>query len=70
MLTVSRAVGQRILIGDDVEVCVVSVSSGVVKLAIKAPRDVRILRDELRQAVHPQDRAASAPSRSVSSRDG
>ena len=60
MLTLSRTVGQSVMIGNDVEVCVVAVRGGAVKLSIKAPRDITILRDELRHEVQPPNRTASA----------
>lgn len=47
MLTLSRRPGERLLIGGDIEIFVVSIVGGAVKLAIRAPRHVRVLRDEL-----------------------
>jgi carbon storage regulator len=47
MLVLSRKLGETIRIGDDVEVTVVQVNRGKVRLAIQAPKDVVILRSEL-----------------------
>lgn len=48
MLTLTREVGQKILIGDDIVLTVVSVTAnGRVKLGIDAPRQVRIDREEV-----------------------
>ena len=47
MLVLSRKVGEKIMIGNDIEVQIQRVSGGRVTLAIEAPRDVRILRGEL-----------------------
>lgn len=48
MLTLTREVGQKILIGDDIVLTVVAISSnGRVKLGIEAPRQVRIDREEV-----------------------
>ncbi len=47
MLVLSRKLGEKIRIGDDITVTVLGVRGGVVKLGIEAPRDVRVLRDEL-----------------------
>ena len=48
MLTLTREVGQKILIGEDIVLTVVSVSSnGRVKLGIEAPKQVRIDRMEV-----------------------
>lgn len=46
MLIIARRKGQRILIGDDVEVVVTELSKGVVKLGIVAPTSCTILRGE------------------------
>lgn len=46
MLIIARRKGQRILIGDDVEVIVTELSKGVVKLGIVAPTERTILRGE------------------------
>jgi carbon storage regulator len=46
MLIIARRKGQRILIGDDVEVVVTELSKGMVKLGIMAPAERTILRGE------------------------
>jgi len=51
VLILSRKLGESILLGDDIEVSIVEISKGVVKLGIEAPRDVMILRKELSEAV-------------------
>jgi carbon storage regulator CsrA len=50
MLVLSRKVGERIHIGDDVFVEVRRVSGSRVTLAVNAPRTVRVLRGELLEA--------------------
>lgn len=47
MLILKRRVGESILIGDNVEVKVLGWCSGQIKFGINAPKDVKILRDEL-----------------------
>lgn len=49
MLSLTRRVGESVLIGDDIEVVIVQMKSGQVRLGIKAPRDVPVLRNELRR---------------------
>jgi carbon storage regulator len=49
MLIIARRKGQRILIGDDVEVVVTELSKGVVKLGIVAPTSLTILRGETKE---------------------
>ncbi|MDF3065125.1 MAG: hypothetical protein K0R38_726 [Polyangiaceae bacterium] len=46
MLIIARRKGQRILIGDGVEVVVTELSKGMVKLGIVAPTSLTILRGE------------------------
>lgn len=47
MLVITRKKDESVLIGDDIEIIVVKIDDGSVKLAIKAPREVTILRKEL-----------------------
>ena len=51
MLILQRKEGESLFIGDSIEVSVLSVESGRVRLAIEAPKDVPILRSELRSAM-------------------
>ena len=47
MLTLTRSVGETIRIGDDIEVHVVEVRGGTVRLGFTAPREVTIHREEV-----------------------
>lgn len=58
MLIIARRKGQRILIGDDVEVVVTELSKGVVKLGIVAPTSLTILRGETRDVAEANRAAA------------
>lgn len=51
MLVVTRRKGQRIVIGNDIEVVVSGISGTTVKLAIVAPRNIPVLRGEVFEAV-------------------
>ena len=51
MLVLSRKVDEQILIGDDVVLTVRRIAGNRVVLGIKAPDDVRILRQELQPIV-------------------
>ncbi len=64
MLTLTREVGQKILIGDDIVITVVAVSSnGRVKIGIEAPQQVRIDREEVLERIRQENReSATAPS--------
>lgn len=50
MLILRRKAGESVLIGNDIEVEVVELGSGRVKLGIKAPSEVFIVRKEIRLA--------------------
>ena len=49
MLVLSRKDGESIRIGDDILVRISEIRGGRVKIAIDAPRDVRVRRSELRR---------------------
>ena len=51
MLVLSRRVGERLIIGDDVVVTVLEVRSDGVRLGIDAPRSVAVNRAEVLEAV-------------------
>ena len=56
----SRKVNQSIMIGDQIEVTVLSVSGEKVRLGVKAPREVPVYRDEVFADL--QSESASEPS--------
>ena len=47
MLVLSRKERQRIRLGDDITVTIVRLAGDQVRLGIDAPREIRVLRDEL-----------------------
>jgi len=47
MLVLTRKVGERIQIGDQITLSVIRVQNGKVRIGIEAPDDVRVRRDEL-----------------------
>ena len=49
MLVLSRKENERILIGDNIEVLVVRIQEGQVRLGIQAPDDVQVDREEVRR---------------------
>jgi carbon storage regulator len=51
MLVLTRKPGQSIMIGDGVEIQVLTVGGGKVRLGITAPRDVGIFRNEVFERV-------------------
>ena len=55
MLILQRKAGESLLIGDGIEITVLSVDSGRVRLAIEAPKSVPILRSELKAAAEDEE---------------
>jgi carbon storage regulator len=47
MLVLSRKQGERIVIGDNIVITVVSLDYGRVRLGIEAPREVEVWREEM-----------------------
>ena len=47
MLVLSRKPGQKIIIGDDIEIIVIESSSNNVKIGIEAPKDIPVFREEI-----------------------
>ncbi len=47
MLVLSRKIGERILIEPGIEIAIVEVQGGKVRIGIEAPQDIRIHRAEI-----------------------
>ena len=58
MLVIRRRAGESLLIGDNVEIEILALTQSYVKLGIRAPQSVLILRKEIRQT-YDQNLAAS-----------
>jgi carbon storage regulator len=59
MLILSRRPGESLTIGDDVVVTVIGVSGNQIRLGVTAPREVRVLREELYKAMREENQAAT-----------
>lgn len=59
MLILSRKQDDSIMIGDDIEVKVVSIDKGSVRLGFSAPESYVILRGELKDAITQANKQAS-----------
>ena len=55
MLIISRKKGESLMIGDDIEITISRVDDGTVKLGIKAPKSVSILRKELYEQIEKEN---------------
>lgn len=63
MLVLTRKTDQSIMIGDEIEVSILSVSGDKVRIGIDAPRDVAVFRTEVYEAIDEGEspRAVSDP---------
>jgi carbon storage regulator len=58
MLVIRRRAGETLLIGDEVELEILEISASQVKLGIRAPREIAVLRKEIRVTVEQNQAAA------------
>ena len=58
MLVLSRKIGEKLVIGDNITVVVSRVAGNRVMLGIEAPHDVRIIRGELKSFAEVEPTAA------------
>jgi carbon storage regulator len=61
MLVLSRKKNESIVINNDITVTVVEIRGDKVRLGIVAPKEVPVHRQEVYDAIHGQDVAASPP---------
>jgi len=59
MLVISRKVDEKIKIGKDIEIVIVEVDKNQVKLGIKAPKHITILRNELIEEIKKENKKAT-----------
>lgn len=50
MLVLSRKVGEKILIGENISVTIVRITGGGVRVGIEAPAELAVVREELQAA--------------------
>lgn len=62
MLVISRRKGQRVSIGDEIELVVTEVHRSSVKIGIVAPRGLTVLRGEVRDSIEEANRSAASSS--------
>ena len=60
MLVITRKTGESVIISDKVEVSVLEVVGDKVKLGINAPREIKIIRSELKIAKEMNEQSAEA----------
>lgn len=60
MLVLTRKVNERIMIGEGVEISIVEIRGDQVKIGVVAPKDVKVFRYEVFEAIQAENRAAAA----------
>lgn len=65
MLVITRKKGESIRIGDNIEIKIIKIYDGSVKIAIEAPKEVVILRGELYKQVEEENKSAVLFEKSV-----
>lgn len=56
MLVLTRRIGESIWLGDDIEIKILEINGKQVKIGTTAPKDVLVLRGELRDQLQVGDR--------------
>ena len=57
MLVLSRKVGEKILIGDNISVTVVRVAQGIVRIGVEAPQNLPVVREEIKDQMREHKQA-------------
>lgn len=68
MLVISRKVSESVLIGENIEIIVSEISGDRVKICIKAPKEVPIIRKELLETRSLNQEASVIPEQQVLSK--
>lgn len=58
MLVLTRKKSEKITLGDDIEIEVISIENGKVKLGIKAPKNLKIFRTEVLEEIKQENKEA------------
>lgn len=59
MLALTRKTGERIVIGDNIVITIVEIKGDNIKLSVDAPREIKIYRGELYDAIVGENKQAA-----------
>ena len=59
MLILARKINESIIIGDQIEISIVDIKGDQAKIGIKAPKNVKVYRMEVYNAIQEENRAAA-----------
>lgn len=60
MLALSRKIGEKIIIGDNIAIKIFEIKGDTVRIGIEAPKDIKIYRGELYDAIAAENKTAHA----------
>lgn len=58
MLILTRKQSEKIKIGDDIEITIIEISQGNVKIGVEAPKKIKVIRYELIDELKEQNRVS------------
>lgn len=67
MLVLTRHLGEKIIIGDSIEVTVITIKGQAVRIGIEAPRDVGVHRQEIYERIQKEKQDEEEKERSQGS---
>ena len=59
MLILSRKVNEKVMIGDDISISIIEVRGDQVRIGVDAPRNVKVYRQEVYDAIKAENKAAA-----------
>ena len=59
MLVLKRKAGESIIVNENIEIKIIEIEEGRIKIGIEAPKDVSILRKEVLDEAHMENKRAS-----------
>lgn len=61
MLILSRKMNQKIKIGEEITVTIIEIRGDQVKIGVEAPKNVKVFRQEIFNAIQTENQAAVSP---------
>ncbi|QTQ11634.1 carbon storage regulator CsrA [Treponema parvum] len=61
MLILARKIDEKIKIGEDITLTIIEVRGDQVKIGVEAPKNIRVFRQEVFDAIQSENKAAVAP---------
>lgn len=67
MLILSRKIDEKIKIGDDITITLIDIHGDQVKIGVEAPKNVKVFRQEVFEAIQSENKAAVVEEKSDAS---